>query len=230
MTKRQLHKKLNLTDSDMEEIRAAVAKAEDNTSGEIALAVTAESDSYAEWEMFAAMGTSLALFLCLFPMSPQIYGWLEKSFWGIEPWYLSLFFMAVCSVSAVALYFLYNIPAIDALVIPSSVKSRAVTNRAFRHFSQSGVYCTENHSGILVFVSFFEKQVRIIADKKISEKVSPDLWNIIADDITQNLVKGNSRDAFLSAVEKCGQLLAENFPPEGKKKNQLYDGLVVLED
>ena len=41
MTNRQLKKKLNLSAADLEEIRKAVAKAEDRTSGEIALAVTA---------------------------------------------------------------------------------------------------------------------------------------------------------------------------------------------
>ena len=86
MTNRQLKKKLNLSAADLEEIRKAVAKAEDRTSGEIALAVTAESDTYAEWEHLAAAGTAFVLFLCLFPLSPQIYEWLSSRFWGIEPW------------------------------------------------------------------------------------------------------------------------------------------------
>lgn len=230
MTNRQLKKKLNLSAADLEEIRKAVAKAEDRTSGEIALAVTAESDTYAEWEHLAAAGTAFVLFLCLFPLSTQIYEWLSSRFWGIEPWYLSLFFAGLCSVMVVILYFLYNVPAIDALVIPSEIKKRAVTDKAFMHFAKSGIYATENHCGILVFVSWFEKQVRIIADENISKKVSSDLWNIIADEITENLGKGNAREAFLSAVEKCSVLLEENFPSDGTKKNQLYDGLVILED
>ncbi|MCQ2241536.1 TPM domain-containing protein [Treponema sp.] len=230
MTAKQLNRRLNLSESDLEKIKDAVRKAEDKTSGEIALAVTAESSSYAEWELIAAAVTALALFLCVFPMSSQIYAWLETRFWGIEPWYLSLFYAGLSSIAVVVLYFLYNIPVIDALVIPVSVKNRAVTHRALRHFTESGVYCTDNHSGILIFVSWFEKQVRIVADRHISEKVSEDLWNIIADEIAENMAKGSAREAFVSAVEKCGQLLEENFPSEGVKKNQLYDGLVILED
>ncbi|MBQ0040231.1 MAG: TPM domain-containing protein [Treponema sp.] len=230
MTKKQLEKKLNFSEKDMEEIKSAVAKAEDRTDGEIALAVVAESDTYAQWELVAAGATALALFLCIFPMSPQIYAWLEGRFWGIEPWYLSLFFMAVCSLAAVVLYFLYNVPAIDAVVIPSGAKTKAVSKRAMEHFAQSGIYCTDNHAGILVFVSYFEKQVRIIADRHISEKVSDDLWQLVADEMTENLAAGKAKEAFICAVEKCGQLLAENFPAKGEKKNQLYDGLVVLED
>ena len=69
-----------------------------------------------------------------------------------------------------------------------------------------------------------------MADRHISEKVSEDLWNIIADEIAENMGKGSAKDAFISAVEKCGQLLAENFPSESEKKNQLKDGLVILEN
>lgn len=230
MTVKQLNKRLGLSERDLGEIREAVAKVEDRTSGEIALAVVPESSSYAEWELIAAAVTSLALFLCVFPLSGQVYAWLESRFWGIEPWYLSLFHAGLISLAVVVLYFLYNIPVIDALVIPAAVKNRAVTHRALRHFAESGVYCTDNHSGILVFVSWFEKQVRIVADRHISEKVSEDLWNIIADEVAENMGKGSAKEAFLSAVEKCGQLLAENFPSDGEKKNQLDDGLVILED
>ena len=56
------------------------------------------------------------------------------------------------------------------------------------------------------------------------------MWNIIADEIAENMGKGSAKDAFISAVEKCGQLLAENFPSESEKKNQLKDGLVILEN
>ena len=230
MTVKQLNKKLNLKQKDFDEIKKAVEQAENKTSGEIALAVTAESDSYAEWELIAAGITALALFLCVFPMSAQIYAWLDLHFWQIEPWYLCLFYAGLSPVAVVVLYFLYNIPFIDALVIPAGVKSKAVTNRALRYFAESGVYCTDNHSGILIFVSWFEKQVRIVADRHISEKVSEDLWNIIADEIAENMGKGSAKDAFISAVEKCGQLLAENFPSESEKKNQLKDGLVILEN
>lgn len=229
MNGRQLKKRLGLTQEDLAEIKKSVADAESRTSGEIALAVIAESDSYAVWEVVAAAVTSMVLFLCIFPLSPQIYQWLAGHFWGIEPWYLSLFFGAVCSFSVIVLYFLYNIPFIDSLVIPQAVKSKAVSAYAMRYFAESGVYCTDSHSGVLVFVSLFEKQVRIVADKHISSKVSSDLWNLIADEIAENIRKGNSKDAFLTAVEKCGQLLAENFPAQSEKKNQLEDGLVILE-
>ena len=75
-----------------------------------------------------------------------------------------------------------------------------------------------------------EKQVRIIADRGISQKISQDLWNLIADELAENLKKGDAETAFTNAIKKCGQLLAENFPNHEENPNELADGLVVLED
>lgn len=223
-------KKLSLTDSDFEEIKQSVKKAEEKTTGEIALAVAAESSSYAFWELLAAVGVTLALLICLFPLANQIYAWLGRILWGEEPWYLAAFYCLVCAIVVAVLYAVFNIPAIDSLVIPDRVKNSCVSARALRYFTESGVYCTREHSGVLVYVSYFEKQVRIVADKGISEKISQDLWNLIADEVADEFSKGNAKSAFLKAVARCGELLAENFPAKEENPDELENGLVVLEN
>ena len=72
--------------------------------------------------------------------------------------------------------------------------------------------------------------MEIVADSGINKKISQDMWNLIADEISENLKNGKTKEAFLIAVEKCGQLLAENFPPHQENPNELTDGLVILED
>src|SRR5574344_2968333 len=189
MKYKTLVKKLKLDDAAFAEIKEAVKNAESKTTGEIALAVTAESTSYAFWELLASVGISLALLACLFPMANQIYSWLGRIFWGPEPWYLAAFYLIVCAIVVVVLYLAFNIPAVDAVVVPQIAKSKSVTARAMRYFTESGVYCTKEHSGILIYVSYLEKEVRIIADKGISEKISQDLWNLIADELADSLAK-----------------------------------------
>jgi len=225
-----LVKKLKLDDKAFSEIQDAVKKAESKTTGEIALAMIAESSSYAFWELAFALCMSLLLLASLFPMANQIYAWLGRIFWGQEPWYLAAFYVIVCAVFVVVLYFLFNVPALDALIIPQQAKKHAVTARALRYFTESGVYCTKEHSGILIFVSYFEKEVRIVADKGISEKISQDLWNLIADELAENFSKGNAKEAFENAVNRCGELLAEYFPNHDENPDELPDGLVILEN
>ena len=229
MTQKTMLKRLALKDSDFEEIKQAVVEAEKSTSGEIALALTAESSSYAFWELLSSILTSCALFVCIFPLSAQVYSWLDSMLWGMKPSYLTAFYFVVCALLVLVLYCFYNIPAVDRLIIPLGARNSAVSSGAMKYFAESGVYCTKEHSGILIYVSYFEKQVRIIADKGISEKISPDLWKLIADEMTENLAGGNAKEAYLGAIKRCGELLAENFPCGKENPDELNDGLVIVE-
>lgn len=230
MTKKYLLKKIKLSDSDMEEIKNAVKKAEEKTSGEIALALTAESDHYSFWELLASTYFAAFVFIVLLPFASGISNLYDKFFWGCPVWLLPAFYGIATLAAIIFGFYFSNIPFIDRLVIPRNIKSQAVTNRAFRHFAQSGVYETKEHSGILIFVSYLEKQVRIVADSGISQKIRQDLWNIIADDLALGIKNGNTKEGFIAAVEKCGELLAEKFPAEKENPNELPDGLVILED
>ncbi len=231
MTYKSLLKKLSLSSKDFEDIKNAVKEAEKNTSGEIALALAPESASYAFWEALVAFTSGFLFLVCVFPLSHQICNWLQTFIWGMEPLYLSVFYFLLFAVMVVVMYFLFNIPFIDRIIVPERVKTIAVTNRALRHFTESGVYCTKEHSGILIYVSYFERQVRIVADAGLNEKISPDMWNLISDELTDSIANGNVKEAFISAVRKCGTLLKEKFPAdENLNENELADGLVILED
>lgn len=231
MKNKTLLKKLNLSEQDFENIKKTVAECEAKTTGEIAVAVAPESAHYSFWELLAANIFAAIVLVVLLPFSDVIRGLYRNLYWQNEPsWILPLFYIVSCFGAVVVAFYLANIPAIDRLVIPGAVRMSCVTHRAFRYFTESGVYDTAEHSGILIYVSYMERQVRIIADRGISEKISQDLWNLIADELAENLKKGDAAVAFTTAIEKCGQLLAENFPPHEENPNELPDGLVILED
>lgn len=230
MTHKALIRKLSLTEQDFEDIKKAVAEAESKTTGEIVAAVAPESAHYSFWELLCAdVVSALVLFLML-PFSDKIKNLYSMLYWKNEPsWILPVFFIITCFCTIIIAFYLTNIPFIDRVIIPSAVKRNAVTNRAFRLFTESSVYCTKEHTGILIYVSYMEHQVRIIADKGISDKISQDMWNLIADELAENIKKGNAKLAFISAIEKCGELLAENFPNHEENPNELSDGLLIVE-
>ena len=233
MTYNSLIKKLGLSEPEFKDIDSAVQKAESGTRGEIALAVVAESDSYAFWELSAAIYSSFLVLCCLFPFTKQISAFLGKLFWTEEVWHVVAFYMAACVIVIAVFYILYNIPWFDSLIIPRRVKQKAVMNRAMRYFAESGVYCTSKHSGILVFVSYFEHEVRIIADKGLNDNIADGLWEEIADEVAQSIAKKSAKDGFLAAVEKCGEVFAKYFPldtPDEYNPNELSDGLVILKE
>lgn len=230
MTTKKLIKKLNLHDEDFAAIKDAVAKAESKTTGEIALAVTAESGHYSFWELFASNIFAAVVVILMIPFAGKIGDYFKAYCWNECPeWGVPAFYLMVCFTVILLGFYLCNIPAVDRLIIPGLERKRVVTDRALKYFAESGVYKTAEHSGILIFVSYMEREVRIIADEGISEKISQDLWNLIADELCENLKKGETVSAFTTAVEKCSEILEQNFPAHEENPNELSDGLVIIE-
>ena len=63
----KLKKKYSFTDENLKKIQEAVAAAEKNTDGEIALAITPSSSSYGFWELLFAVIMGLITHLALYP-------------------------------------------------------------------------------------------------------------------------------------------------------------------
>ncbi len=233
MKKTDMLRRLKLSEQAFEDIQAAVDSAEKHTTGEIALAVTAESARYSSYELMYALGPGVLFFALLLPFAGSIQHLLDKLLWGAAEWHLPAFYGITCFGVTALLFLVANVPAVDRLIVPRRVRSLKVYNRALRHFVESGVYATRNRSGILIFVSYMEREVRILADTGISARIHPELWNLIASDLAEGLGTDDAAGAFIRAVERCGELLAEYFPGDAdpdKNPDELPDGLVVLED
>ncbi|MBR7064040.1 MAG: TPM domain-containing protein [Treponema sp.] len=223
-------KRLSLSKEDLEEIKDAVQKAEMNTTGEIQTAIASESAHYSFWELLASVCVGAFVFAILIPFAGVIGSFIEKFSWVRHEWEVSAYCGAFSFACILFSFYIFNIPFFDRIVIPKRVMKRCVTHRAFRFFAESGVYDTENHSGILIFVSYLEREVRIIADRGIAEKISLDLWKLISDELSSEIKSGNVKQGFINAIEKCGNLLAEKFPAKKDNLNELQDALIILED
>lgn len=228
MTRKSLLKKLKFSKEDFTEIEQTIKNAEQGTDGELVIAVAAESSTYAFWELFIAVITAFTLTVCLLPLAPQIYSWLLKTFGIVQNWWLPSIYIAIPVSTVSVLYYLFNIPFFDRIIIPEGVKKYSVDDRAIKCFVKSGVYRTKESTGILIYVSYFERRVKIIADSGVSSKITPDLWKLIADEIAENIGKGKSKEAFILAAQRCGDILKEYFPSSEPHQNQLSDRLLVL--
>ena len=230
MKQKKLLKKLSFSDQDFEDIKNAVTGQEKNTCGEIALAIAPESSSYEFWVLLTALFAALLVIGCLIPFSNHISSLIDLISWPERIWVLPTFYVLSGVAAAAMVYILCNISAIKRRLIPLAARRTAVNNRALRYFVQSGVYRTSSQTGILIFVSYFEREIRILADSGINSKVSQDLWNIVADEMTDSLANGNTKEALIGAINRCGELLTQNFPLDSEAKNELPDGLVILDN
>lgn len=221
--------KLKLSESDLASIRQAVQDAERLTNGEIALAAAPESSDYSFFELFASVVLGAVCFALLLPLHGSVVSLVDRLFWHVPSWYVPAFYGAA-TFAVIALFFLFaNIPAVDRIVVPRAARRKAVYERAIRHFVESGVYGTADRTGILVFISLLEREVRIVADSGINAKIEQAEWDRIASLVATGVKTGKTAEALIAAVTECGKLLAEYFPAKKENPNELADGLVLLE-
>ena len=126
MKYKTLLKKLNLKQKDFDDIKESVAKAEEKTTGEIALAVTAESAHYSYWELLASNIFAAIVLIVLLSFSDKIHDIYRVLYWQNEPvWILPAFFVISCFAAIVYFPLLYASYTNRFLVIYGEFKINA---------------------------------------------------------------------------------------------------------
>lgn len=224
-------KNFNFSDSDLEKIGNAVKEAEKETSGEIKVAFIRESYDYAKYELFFALiaGFLSLGVLMLFPGKVEIF--VKNMFWEYSPAYTAIFFGIFPFLIITIFYLLANLSFVDRLIVPGSIKRKKVHERAVRYFAESGIFNTQDRTGILIFLSFLERRVELIADKGISKKIPQDRWEGIVAHITEGIKSGKTLENLVDSVRECGTILsnADQFPIKPDDENELEDDVSILE-
>jgi putative membrane protein len=227
MTVKSLLKKLKIDEKAKSQIDDAIKNVEKKTSGEIAVAIAPESDSYSFYELFFGVIVGAVTFTTFILLSNQLIPVLEKQFWEMPKWFFAVF-SGMISFFVIALVFiLTNIPFIDRKIIPLSVKNEAVETMAESAFFRAGINKTKEASGILIYISYLEQKVRILADFGIASKIEVSVWNQIAKNLADNL-KTNAIEAICEAVKECGKVLEENFPAKDENPDEISNELIIL--
>lgn len=232
MNGESLCSKLRLDEAGVAQIENAVHAAEEKTTGEIVVALAPESDTYSFYELLFGVVFGAISFCFLIAFHEQIIPWLATHFWDMPEWTYALFCGGVSYLISALMTLAANWLPIDRRIIPHSVQITAADRRASRCFAESGIYKTAEHSGILIFMSYLERQVRIIADSGINEKIDQAVWDSLAATLAHDLNPKNgmkAADALTKAVESCGNLLAEHFPPHEENPDEITRALIILE-
>lgn len=210
-------------------ISGAVKKAEAKTSGEIATAFIKESYDYAIYELLFAVVVGFIYFIVMLFFSEALETTLQRMFWDYQTSYiLSFYGFSTFLVIAIA-YFVANISYVDRLIVSNKVKQQKVEERARQHFMQSGVSYTRDRTGILIFISYLEKRVVLLADTGINEKIEQHEWQKIVDYIIAGIKNEQLTKNLVDAIEDCGKLLEKHFPIKDDDTNELDNEIEILE-
>ena len=188
--------------SELDQIKQAVQQAETYSGGEIVPVLARQSSFYeiALWRagfLFASV-TSIILTL--------LYLFTDALLW--MPPYLWLLVVMVAGLLGAILVILF--PAFKRSLLSREMLKARVLDQAKNMFYDHQVTLTAQRTGVLLFISFFEHQVVILADVGIDELVVPQTWQTITDQLTTGLQQGKRVESINEAIAACGRLLEES--------------------
>src|SRR5947209_2862824 len=190
------------SEADREAIRAAVREAESRTSGEIVPYVVDRSDEYASaaWKG-AALGALLAPMVAL-----AIDRWTNV--WGIPLAY----WIALPAPAGGAVAYLATVllPPVRRWLTGAHGLEARVRGRAAAAFLEQEVFRTADRTGILLFVSLFERRVALLADSGIHQKVGEGQGAGITGGLAGESRHGRPGPALVEAIRACGEVLARH--------------------
>jgi putative membrane protein len=201
-----------LAPADMARISAAIRAVETRTSGEVVAVVTAESDGYLWAPVLVAALAALAL------AGPLIvFTWMDVRL---------IYLLQV--VTFVGLAALLMLRPLRHRFVPAAVKRERAHARAVEQFLAQNLHTTEGRTGVLIFVSLAERYAEVLADAAIHKHVPAAEWQAIVDALTSRLAANEAAAGFVEAIERCGAILAQHYPPGTSDPNALPDHLIVL--
>jgi putative membrane protein len=133
---------------------------------------------------------------------------------------------AVASALLIALALKF-IPSVHRLFVPARRINRQVQVRAEQAFYAKGLHRTRDHSGVLFFLSLFERKVWVLADQGIYRKISQEDLQYYASQVTQGMRSGRKTEALCAEITRFGKVLAQHFPIRPDDTNELANELIV---
>jgi putative membrane protein len=195
-----MHVEKFFSPADLKEIETAVHEAEARTAGEIVPYVVSHSDHY---EAAAWKGATLGAFLAVVAAA-ALYelGGLWGGFllaWVVVPPLVggALGFTAAALIRPLKLW----------LAGPAAVDHH-IHQRASAAFLENEVFRTRERTGILIFLSLFERRVVVLGDSGINARVEQREWDAVVAGIVEGIRSGQSGKALASGIQRCGEILA----------------------
>ena len=103
--------------------------------------------------------------------------------------------------------------AVEASAHPFDLM-RGITPRhqAVEAFARLGVWDTEANNGVLIYVSWADRDVEIVADRGFNGRVSGQEWAEVCRHMEQAFASGTPRQAIVDGIRAAGVLIARHFP------------------
>ena len=96
---------------------------------------------------------------------------------------------------------------VEARCLEDATLDRRTRRRAAVAFLEEDVFKTRDRTGVLIFLSLFERRVVVMGDEGINRAVETADWQAIVDRLVGGIHEGRPGDALVEAIGECGKLL-----------------------
>jgi putative membrane protein len=201
-----------ISQNDKDRITESIRQAEAGTSGEIFCVVAHNASDYrlvpVAWAAVIALAVPWPL--------------IHFTLWPASV----IYFLQLAAFIAIAIAL--SQPSIRFRIVPRRAKNDRAHALAMRQFFAQSLHQTENHTGVLIFASLAERYAEIIADAGINAKVTSDVWDRAVEALIDGMRRNQPGDGFVAAIELCGAVLAQHFPPGALNRDELPNKLVEI--
>ena len=212
--------KNRFSSQDLERIKAAVKEAEGKISGEIVPVFVERSGYYTIANYRGAIMFAALVFLVIVVIDRYV-----PSLAMYDPLFIFLTVIIGGLVGAVATN---SVSPLKRIMLSQTHMDQATRKRAENAFLEEEVFNTRHRTGIMIFVSFFEHEVMVMADRGISKVVEQKEWDKIVSNIIDKIRMGKVADGIETSILRCGELLLEKgFIKTQDDINELRDDLRI---
>lgn len=216
--------KQKFTESDLQRIKAAVKQAENEISGEIVPVIVERSGMYALANYKGSLILATISFMLMVILDRYVIVDASTTLF-YDP--VFIFFVVVLGGILGAALPIFIEP-VKRWLIPQKLLDECTRQRAENAFLEEEVFNTRHRTGIMIFISFFEHEVIVMADRGISKVVDQKEWDKIVRDLVIHIRQGKITEGIEAGIKRCGAILLEKgFKKTSDDVNELRDDLRI---
>lgn len=212
------------TRSERDLIEGAVREAEKRTSGEIVPVLATRSGTYGRGHYQAAILAAVLGSLATIGVFSL------PGLWDVAPWNVPASVLLPVQALCIWMGFALSLrwPAFQRAILPQSLLEERVWSAARRAFGDLELTRTVGSTGIMIYVSLFERVAVVLADKAIAAHHEQKTWDEIRDLVINGLKSGRGTDGFVQAITRCSAILEEHFPVRADDVDELANHLRII--
>jgi putative membrane protein len=212
------------SDEDLQRIKDAVKEAEQKISGEIVPVIVEKSGVYTIANYKGSLLFGTLFFVIMIILDRYIIDDASHTLY-YDPLFIFTVVIAGAGIGAL----LPNlIPPLKRWLVSRAYMDESCRQSAENAFLEEEIFNTRHRTGIMIFISFFEHEVIVMADRGISKVVEQQEWDKIVAELVQHIRAGKIIEGVEAGIRRCGEILLERgFGKTADDVNELRDDLRI---